>query len=153
MQVNTFVSWANLFHVEQLIKLGPAAGSTLALWLTMHYLRSPLALPAVLLCIPLLFHAVLLGAGWSLADAADAGWVMQGEVRLPARSSSNTSAHYGWGTCATAMHCTADFLLLSFVRLGRRATSHVLPPSPLATIAGIGCRLASRNVHHVEKRS
>ena len=97
MQVNTFVSWANLFHVEQLIKLGPAAGSTLALWLTMHYLRSPLALPAVLLCIPLLFHAVLLGAGWSLQDAADAGWVMQGEVRLPTRLSSTNSAHLRWG--------------------------------------------------------
>ena len=145
--------------MEQLIKLGPAAGSTLALWLTMHYLRSPLALPGVLLCIPLLFHAVLLGAGWSLADAADAGWVMQGEVRLPARIFQQQS-------CSLEMRNLCDCPAMSswlftdeFRKIGafvRQAMSCLRRRGPglvchLPLIVRVGCRLASRDVHHVEK--
>lgn len=81
LQVDSFSSWGNLFHRDQLIKMGPALGSTLVLYLTMHFSRSPLALPGVLLCIPLIFHAVLLGKGLSLEQAADAGWVMHAQVR------------------------------------------------------------------------
>ena len=80
MQIDSFPSWANLFHQDQLIKLGPVVGSTAALYLTMHYVRSPLALPAVIVLIPAIFHIVLVSKGWSLADAADNGWVTRGEV-------------------------------------------------------------------------
>lgn len=43
---------------------------------SMEHCSHPLALPAVLTSIPLAFHAVLLAAGWSLADAQAAGWAM-----------------------------------------------------------------------------
>ena len=45
--------------------------------------RSPVALPIVLLVIPVSFHLVLLATKCSLVQAADSGWVMQPEVRLP----------------------------------------------------------------------
>lgn len=75
LQIDTFQSWLGLFHKDQLIKLGPVVLSTLVLYLTMHFVRSPLALPAVLVIIPLVFHAVLLAIGCSLTEAADHGWV------------------------------------------------------------------------------
>lgn len=82
LQIDTFQSWANLFHKDQLIKLGPVVLSTLTLYLTMHYVHSPLALPGVLIVIPLVFHAVLLAIGCSLAEAADHGWVQQPQAIL-----------------------------------------------------------------------
>lgn len=82
MQINTFPSWMHLFHKEQLIRFAPAAASTLAIWLVLHYSRSPLALPSVLISIPLIFHVVLFATGTDLAQAADAGWVMRAEVGL-----------------------------------------------------------------------
>lgn len=72
-----------MFHKEQLIKLGPVILSTLVLYLTMHYVHSPLALPGVLIIIPLVFHTVLLGMGVSLAEAADHGWVQQPQASIP----------------------------------------------------------------------
>jgi hypothetical protein len=41
----------------------------------------PLALPAVLVTIPLIFHAVRLAAGWSMEDVQEAGWALQPPVR------------------------------------------------------------------------
>ena len=60
VQINTFQSWANIANAEALIKLAPAAGATLLLLLTLKFGRNPLALPAVLVCIPvscLFWHA------------------------------------------------------------------------------------------------
>ena len=51
-QINTFQSWRNIANADALIKLAPAAGATLLLLLTLKFGRSPLALPAVLVCIP-----------------------------------------------------------------------------------------------------
>ena len=51
-QINTFQSWRNIANADALIKLAPAAGATLLLLLTLKFGRSPLALPAVLDCIP-----------------------------------------------------------------------------------------------------
>ena len=52
LQINTFQSWRNIANADALIKLAPAAGATLLLLLTLKFGRSPLALPAVLVCIP-----------------------------------------------------------------------------------------------------
>lgn len=52
VQINTFQSWRNIAHADALIKLAPAAGATLLLLLTLKFGRNPLALPAVLVCIP-----------------------------------------------------------------------------------------------------
>ena len=52
LQINTFQSWKNIANADALIKLAPAAGATLVLLLTLKLGRSPLALPAVLVCIP-----------------------------------------------------------------------------------------------------
>lgn len=86
VQVDTFQSWVNLLHKDALIKLGPVVLSTLVLYLTMHYVRSPFALPGVLIIIPLVFHAILLAMGCSLATAADNGWVQQPQVGLQSSS-------------------------------------------------------------------
>ena len=52
LQINTFQSWKNIANADALIKLAPAAGATLLLLLTLKLGRSPLALPLVLVCIP-----------------------------------------------------------------------------------------------------
>ena len=52
VQINTFQSWKNIANADALIKLAPAAGATLVLLLTLKFGRNPLALPAVLVCIP-----------------------------------------------------------------------------------------------------
>lgn len=78
--MDSFSSWANLVQADAALRLGPAAAATLAIWGTMKYARHPAALPVVLACIPLAFHAVLLLTGTSLQQAADHGWVMQGQV-------------------------------------------------------------------------
>jgi MFS superfamily sulfate permease-like transporter len=80
VEVDTFPSWANLFAKEPAIKFVPTFAATAALYLTMNYVAHPLALPAVLMAIPLGFHAVLLATRTTLQEAADLGWVMQPEV-------------------------------------------------------------------------
>jgi hypothetical protein len=80
-QIDSFASWVHLGNVPALIKLVPAAGSTALLLATLKFGRNPIALPAVLVSIPVVFHLVLLATGTSLQQAADAGWVMQPEVR------------------------------------------------------------------------
>lgn len=80
VEVDSFSSWANLFAKDPAIKFVPTVAATAAMYLTMNYVSHPLALPAVLLAIPLGFHAVLLATRTSLQQAADLGWVMQPEV-------------------------------------------------------------------------
>lgn len=48
---------------------------------SLHLMRHPLALPAMLLAIPAFFYACLAASGISLQQARDAGWVAQLEVR------------------------------------------------------------------------
>ena len=80
VQVNTFTSWLHLANKDALIHLAPAVAATAVLLVTMKYARHPLALPAVLLAIPGIFHITLLAMGMSLQEAADASWVAQPEV-------------------------------------------------------------------------
>lgn len=80
-QIDSFTSWKNLASTNALIKLVPAVGATAALLLTLKHSRNPFVLPVILVAIPLTFHAVLLATGTSLQQAADAGWLMQPEVR------------------------------------------------------------------------
>ena len=42
----------------------------------MEHVSHPLALPGVLVAVPLAFHAVRLGCGMSLKAAEEAGWVL-----------------------------------------------------------------------------
>ncbi|KAI8470530.1 MAG: hypothetical protein J3K34DRAFT_255209 [Monoraphidium minutum] len=77
VQVGSFSSWLNLFARDPLIKLAPTVVSALVLMLTMTRARSPWALPAVLVALPLAFHAVLLATGITLEQAQDAGWALK----------------------------------------------------------------------------
>eukprot|EP00884_Botryococcus_braunii_P017695 jgi/Botrbrau1/4609/Bobra.60_2s0094.1 len=79
VEVDSFPSWANLLAKDPAIKFVPTLAATAAMYLTMNYVSHPMALPAVLLAVPLAFHAVLLATGTSLQQAADLGWVMQPE--------------------------------------------------------------------------
>ncbi len=81
LQINSFTSWKHLANQDALIKLVPAVGATAALLLTLKHSRNPFVLPVVLVAIPATFHIVLLATGTSMQQAADAGWVMQPEVR------------------------------------------------------------------------
>lgn len=131
LQVDSFESWSNLFHRDQLIKLGPALGSTAVLYGTMHFSASPLGLPAVLVCIPIIFHAVLLGLGWSLEDAADRGWVMHSEVccSLTAWEADCPSMLDGWHP---VRHCTAKLDIVI----------HAKPHTDFAVLASGRCTYA-----------
>eukprot|EP00884_Botryococcus_braunii_P016374 jgi/Botrbrau1/341/Bobra.0022s0295.1 len=64
-----------LWAVGPLQKLGMAVAGTAAMAASMHVTHHPLSLPLMLLLIPAAFYAVLLGAGISLQQARDAGWV------------------------------------------------------------------------------
>jgi MFS superfamily sulfate permease-like transporter/CRP-like cAMP-binding protein len=71
-------SWAALlasWDVAQ--KLGATLLAAGAMLVCMRRARSPWALPVLLMCIPLVFHAVLLASGSTLAQAQDAGWVIK----------------------------------------------------------------------------
>jgi hypothetical protein len=73
---------------DRLIKLAPTLASALVIITTMSRARSPWALPGVLVALPLAFHAALLWAGVTLADAQDAGWALKPEVGFCYGSSS-----------------------------------------------------------------
>lgn len=68
-------SWAQLASRDALLKLAPALAMVLLITAVLHRVRSPFALPALLLAAPALFYGVLAACGWSLADARAAGWV------------------------------------------------------------------------------
>jgi MFS superfamily sulfate permease-like transporter/CRP-like cAMP-binding protein len=70
-------TWGALLASDALVKLGPTLLAAAAMLTCMRRARSPWALPVLLLCIPLAFHAVLLLTGTTLAQAQDAGWVLK----------------------------------------------------------------------------
>ncbi|GLI60655.1 hypothetical protein VaNZ11_002855 [Volvox africanus] len=76
VQVDTLVSWTNLFSWDPFTKLIPTAASITALMLCVKYVSHPLALPGLLTVIPLTFHLVLWLIGWNLEQAQGAGWAM-----------------------------------------------------------------------------
>ena len=70
-------SWLGLGSADALPKLAATVAASAAILLVMRRARSPWALPALLASIPLLFHAILLATGTSLAQAQDGGWVIK----------------------------------------------------------------------------
>ncbi len=80
-QVDTLSSWVNLLTWDAVLKLIPTLVTCVTLMLTMEHCPHPLALPAMLAAIPVLFRLVLLAAGVTVAQAQDAGWVMRPTVR------------------------------------------------------------------------
>lgn len=82
VNVDSPAGWLQLVQWDPFIKLAPAVVSTLLLMLVMARLKSPLALPAVLVFLPGVFFVVLVCLHKSLVDAQDGGWVAKPAVRL-----------------------------------------------------------------------
>lgn len=80
MQIDYFATWTRLFTVDALLKFAAAAVSVAAMWGTLNFAKHRLALPAVMLSIPAIFHLARLAMGVSLPEAADAFWCAQSEV-------------------------------------------------------------------------
>ncbi|KIY98753.1 hypothetical protein MNEG_9207 [Monoraphidium neglectum] len=78
IQIEGFSTWLELL-TQGADGLAPTLASALVIITTMSRARSPWALPGVLVALPLAFHAVLLWAGVTLADAQDAGWALKPE--------------------------------------------------------------------------
>jgi glucan phosphoethanolaminetransferase (alkaline phosphatase superfamily) len=66
--------------VQAALRAAPTLASCLACMLVMARCKHPAALPATLAAIVAIFHAVLLAAGVSLAQAQQAGWVLKPAV-------------------------------------------------------------------------
>ncbi len=79
-QIDYFATWTRLFTADALLKFAAAAVSAAAMWCTLNFAKHRLALPAVMLSIPAIFHLVRLAMGISLQEAADAFWCAQSEV-------------------------------------------------------------------------
>lgn len=79
--VDTLSSWAHLFALDPAIKLAPTLATLAVLLYVSGHVSHPLALPGALAAVPLLFHAVLKAAGWTLADAQAHGWAIIPTVR------------------------------------------------------------------------
>ncbi len=75
LQINMISQWANLLSMGPAVKALPALATALTMMWVMRKIRHPAALPVFLITVPLVFHAVLLIQGLTLAEAADAGWV------------------------------------------------------------------------------
>jgi hypothetical protein len=85
VEINGVASWLEMLEPEALIKLVPLAATTLTIMLVMEKIKSPLALPMMLVLIPAAFHLVLLATGYTLQQAQEDGWV------------SGSSFGAGWG--------------------------------------------------------
>ena len=76
LEVGGAASWLALARDSgALLKLAPAAALSLLITAVLKRVRSPFALPALLLATPLAFYATLAALGLSLDDARAAGWV------------------------------------------------------------------------------
>jgi SulP family sulfate permease len=75
--VTTPRSWTGLADTEALLRLLPAVAMAGLLTLVLRRCRSPYALPALLLAVPLAFYGLLAAGGWTLEDARRGGWVAQ----------------------------------------------------------------------------
>ena len=79
-QLNKVAQWLDILHIDPFIKIVPLIVTTVILILTMEHFTHPLVLPGVLAAIPLVFHGVLLAAGWTLEQAQETGWAMKPTV-------------------------------------------------------------------------
>jgi hypothetical protein len=92
LDIGGLATWAQLWNWEAAVKLVPTVASCLAMIATLEHFSHPLALPAVLAAINLLFHAVRLALGVSMATAMDHQWVIR-----PAVSERGKRRLYGGG--------------------------------------------------------
>jgi sulfate permease, SulP family len=70
-------TWVNLLRGPVVLRLAPAIVMAATLSMVQKRVRTPLALPLLLLVAPLFFYAVLFVGGWSLEDARAGGWVTE----------------------------------------------------------------------------
>ncbi|KAL4431193.1 hypothetical protein ABPG75_006449 [Micractinium tetrahymenae] len=75
VQVGGLASWAQLASKEALVKLAPALVLVALITLVLHRVKSPFALPALLVATPAAFYGLLWARGMSLDEAREAGWV------------------------------------------------------------------------------
>lgn len=144
-------TWLQLAEPDALLKLAPAVVMCAMLALVLRRVRSPLALPALMLSVPVAFYLVLLVAGVPLDAARDAGWVAKPQARgrcmlrvlraaggrsvgaLPhsrGRKAANCGRGFG-GMAGTAAWCCAGFAALP--RRAQPPSSGCLPcPRPQA---------------------
>jgi len=76
-EIGALGTWGRLLTRDALTKLAPTLGAAAAILVCMRRARSPWALPILLGCIPVAFHAWLFATGTTLAEAQDAGWVLK----------------------------------------------------------------------------
>lgn len=69
-------SFKELFKPHVALRLAPALGMMVLLSLVQRRSKSPFALPALLISIPVMFYAIIFLSGcWSLQDLRDGGWM------------------------------------------------------------------------------
>jgi SulP family sulfate permease len=64
-------------------KLAACCAAAGVFYVVIKRARHPAALPAAILAVPVAFYAALAAGGWSLADAARAGWTLPREPAAP----------------------------------------------------------------------
>jgi hypothetical protein len=112
---------------DALTKLVPTLASAAALFLTMTRARSPFALPAVLVALPLAFYAVLLATGTSLAEAQDLGWALKPQVRDALHGRGRASCFAGFAPALCRAVCAPAVVLAG--RPGLDTTDTLLRPT------------------------
>ncbi|KAL4419479.1 hypothetical protein ABPG77_008281 [Micractinium sp. CCAP 211/92] len=75
VQIGGLASWAQLASTGALVKLAPAAALVILITLVLHRVRSPFALPALLVAVPAAFYGLLWTCDITLDEAREAGWV------------------------------------------------------------------------------
>ena len=108
MQIDYFATWTRLFTADAMPKFAAAAVSVAAMWATLNFAKQRLALPAVMLSIPAIFHLVRLAMGVSLQEAADAFWCAQSEVScacVPRQTEIAPPLEPGWPRLHWAACC------------------------------------------------
>lgn len=73
--LDSLLSWLELFHPGAIVRLLPAIVSCIMMVMTMKRVSHPMGLPGLLISLIVVFHVVLFISGTSLDQAADAGWV------------------------------------------------------------------------------
>jgi len=81
--LNTLAGWRSALGGDGAPKLAACAAASGFLYLVIKRARHPAALPVAIAAIPALFYGALAAGGWSLADAAAAGWTLPATAPEP----------------------------------------------------------------------